>query len=114
MLQNLNILEIASAMARHAVQRHSVIAENIANSDTPGFKAKDLEPFSEAFARVQRSEAADFRVERITTGEPSPNGNTVSLEDQMARSAGALRDHETAMTIYSKAMTMLRTSIGRR
>jgi len=38
----------------------------------------------------------------------------VSLEDEMARSAGAVRDHETAIAIYSKAMTMLRTSLGRR
>ncbi len=90
------------------------ISENIANSDTPGFKAKDIEPFSDAFARAQRTGEVEFRVEPITTGAPSPNGNTVSLEDQMARSSGALRDHETAMAVYSKAMTMLRTSIGRR
>ena len=114
MLQNLNILEMASAMARHAVQRHSVIAENIANADTPGFKAKDLEAFSETYRRAGANSAADFRVERVATSEPSPNGNTVSLEDEMARSAGAVRDHETAIAIYSKAMTMLRTSLGGR
>lgn len=105
-------------MARHAAERHSVIAENIANADTPGYKAKDLESFSDAYARgAALSKPGEkpnaFRTETLaSTGAASPNGNTVSIEDQMFRSSAASRDHNTAMTIYSKALTMLRSSIG--
>ena len=119
MFNDLKILHTASAMARHAVERHTQIAENIANADTPGYKAKDLEAFSETYARSQRtafsSNANSFRAERIETpGAASPNGNTVSLEDQMSRSTAATRDHDTALTVYAKTLSMLRTSLGGR
>lgn len=120
MFNDLKILHTASLMARHAVQRHAQIAENIANADTPGYKAKDLEPFSQAYARserkaVENGAAAAFRAERVATpGAASPNGNTVSLEDQMSRSAATTRDHDTAITIYSKTLSMLRSSLGGR
>jgi flagellar basal-body rod protein FlgB len=120
MFNDLKILHTASLMARHAVQRHGQIAENIANADTPGYKAKDIEPFAETYARSQRmtaegARAQAFRAGRIeTTGVASPNGNTVSLEDQMSRSAATTRDHDTAITIYSKTLSMLRTSLGGR
>ena len=118
MFKEINILQTASLMARHAAERHSVIAENIANADTPGYKAKDLESFGEAFARgAAFTKAGDnkspFRTTTIAAkGAASPNGNTVSIEDQMFRSSVASRDHDTALTIYSKALTMLRTSLG--
>ena len=56
MFTDLKILHTASLLARHSVQRHSLVAENIANADTPGYKAKDLEPFAEAFAKSERAQ----------------------------------------------------------
>ncbi|GJL92631.1 FlgB family protein [Hyphococcus sp.] len=124
MFTDLKIMQTASALARHSVQRHAQIAENIANADTPGFKAKDLEPFSEAYARSQspvmdsqRSGLSQqmFHAETITMeGVASPDGNTVSLEDQMTRSTAAVRDHDTALTVYAKTLSMLRATLGRR
>ncbi len=124
MFTDLKILHTASALARHSVQRHGQIAENIANADTPGYKAKDLEPFSQAYAKSQRAmvdvhragfSGQAFRSEKIKIeGVASPNGNTVSLEDQMTRSTAAVRDHDTAMTVYAKTLSMLRATLGRR
>ena len=118
MFKNINILETASAMARHAAQRQSMVAENIANANTPGYKAKDLESFNEAFQRGAIDTNApqsqrNFREETLNAkGIVSPNGNTVSIEDQMWRSAEASRDHNAATTIYSKALAMLRASVS--
>ena len=120
MFTDLKILHTASALARHSVNRHAQIADNIANADTPGFKAKDLDPFSEAFtrsehARAMGSDKSGFRAEKIDiAGVASPNGNTVSLEDQMTRSTAAARDHDTALTVYSKTLSMLRATLGGR
>ncbi|WDI31555.1 FlgB family protein [Hyphococcus flavus] len=120
MFNDLKILHTASLLARHSVERHTQIAENIANADTPGYKAKDVEAFSEAFARNEQKIAngaasTAFRAERVEIpGISSPNGNTVSLEDQMSRSTAATRDHDTALTIYSKTLSMLRSGLGRR
>ena len=114
MIQNLDLFKIASSMARHSVERHSVIAENIANANTPGFKAQDIEPFQEAYRRASAAGQTDFRTEALKGVASKPDGNNVSLEDQMARSATAVRHHETAITIYSKAISMLRASLGGR
>ena len=123
MFDTINILKIASAMARHAGERHQVISQNIANSDTAGFKAKDLEPFAEAWQRLsqknhtsreQSSSLASLNYQKIIApGIASPNGNTVSLEDQMIRSVEAQADHQAATTIYKKSLDILRTSLGR-
>lgn len=124
MLDTINILKLASSMARHSADRHQLISQNIANADTSGFKAKDLEPFADAYQRLSQNDGQapaqsghtgqSWReTEIITQGTASPNGNTVSLEDQMIRSADALGAHEAATTIYKKSIDLLRTSLGR-
>ncbi len=124
MFTDLKILHTASLLARHSAQRHGQIAENIANADTPGYKAKDLEPFAEAFAKSERAQMdarspgfaeQAFQARKIDIGGvASPDGNTVSLEDQMPRSTAAVRDHGTALTVYSKALAMMRATLGQR
>lgn len=111
-----SIFSIAGALARHAAARQAVIAGNVANADTPGFRAKDLEPFAKVFdAAAAAGEGATFR-ERIveSLGSASPNGNTVSIEDQMMRAAEARRDHDLATTIYAKSLSMLKAALGGR
>ena len=119
MLKDPQILQIAGAVARHAAKRQSVIAENIANANTPGYKAKDIESFSTVYARnassALKSHAVDYRtIEAASPGSASPNGNTVSLEDQVWRAGEAARSHDVAVTLYSKAISLLRASLGGR
>ena len=118
MFKDLNVLQLAGAKARHAAARQGVIAENVANANTPGFKAKDIESFQDVFARDRTggaggiSSSTTYRIEESSApGAASPNGNTVSLEDQVWRSAEAARDHDTAVTIYSKAVSLLRAAL---
>lgn len=126
MMDNVSILKMASAMARHAADRHKVLSENIANADTANYKAKDLEPFADAYSRFSKKGAAtsenfnafakmgDWRVETVNMpGADSPNGNSVSIEDQMMRSIGAQQDHQAATLIYKKAIDIMRISLGR-
>jgi len=126
MADNINIMNMASAMARYAAQRHNILSENIANADTPNYKAKDLEPFAEAYTRLSQNGQSlsqqlnnangnsIWREETISApGISSPNGNTVSIEDQMMRSIEAQQDHMAATAIYKKAIGLLRTSLGR-
>lgn len=126
MFADVKLLNLASAMAQHAAKRHELIAENIANADTPGFRAKDLEPFAEAFSQAMSTASGEMNdassefaipawrsFEVSAPGLQSPNGNTVSLEDQMMRSVEAQQDHDAAMTIYKKTLDILRLSLGR-
>ena len=117
MFEGLEIFQLAGGVARHAASRQAVVAQNIANADTPGYRARDVADFQETW-RNMTSEARSGRGEMpmrvIDAGTPaSPNGNTVSLEFEMLRGIEAQRAHSRAMRVYGSAMTILRTSIGR-
>lgn len=128
MYESLDMFRTAIAMARHAGAGQAAVARNIANSDTPGFRAEQIVPFSEAYGsqtgghqRVTRAghmmRESTFPTQLVgqnpTSGEPAPNGNSVSIEDEMLNSVALTRDHTQALTIYRHTMTVLRASLGK-
>lgn len=118
MLSNIRLLDTMSAMAAHASQRHAVIAKNIANADTPNFKAQDIEPFSELFdaAARDRQNIKSLRagtVELDANDVASPNGNTVSLEQQMMLSTQTKGSHDMALAVYRKSLDMMKMALGK-
>lgn len=128
MFEKLDIFRMAQSMATHASARQSMIAGNIANADTPGYKTRDIASFADSFrnqaagtgpaaTRPTHLSHADtsHRFRPFTTEENmSPNGNSVSLEAEMMKSGEVRHQHETALAIYKSAMGILRTSLGRR
>ena len=46
--------------------------------------------------------------------EPSPNGNTVSIEYELVRQADAKRQFDLSLSVYQSGLSLLRTSLGRR
>lgn len=127
MSDQLEIMRMAQAMARHAASRQAVIARNIAHADTPGYQARDIGSFADIYSaaeprpmRATRSghlpvdAAMDFSASQSADRRNgSPNGNTVSLETEMMNSVDAQRQHGKALTIYSKSLEILRMSLGR-
>jgi flagellar basal-body rod protein FlgB len=115
MFDRLEIFNLASARAQHAAARQAVVAQNIANADTPGYRAQDVGDFVDTWRRLQSGGAESAMPLRvIDAGTPaSPNGNTVSLELEMLRGIEAQRAHSRALQVYGSAMSILRTSIGR-
>ncbi|MFQ6546813.1 FlgB family protein [Aestuariibius sp. 2305UL40-4] len=121
------MFRIAFDAARHAGQRQAVVARNVANADTPGYRSQDIEPFSlsatkDSFApkstrqgHLSATEPARlWSVSNVAEpGSMSPNGNDVSLETEMLRAIDADRQHNRALAVYRHAMTVLRTSLGR-
>ena len=122
---NLSILNLASALAAHASARQEVISENVAHADTPGYRARDIADFADildagpAFsARMTRPGHIPFGdprgfepLERAAFGAETPNGNSVSLEDQMLRGAAVRQEHDLAIGVYSKALDILRATV---
>jgi len=47
MFQNLDVFRTAMAMARHAGTQQAYSAQNIANADTPGYRARALPEFQD-------------------------------------------------------------------
>ena len=107
-----------SALARYSASRHALIADNIANADTPGFEAKDLQPFSEVYAKAKMNHVALETMQAETVlvpdnGLASPNGNTVSLEQQMMLSAENKVNYDMAMAVYKKTLEMMKTTVSK-
>lgn len=127
MFEKIEMMRMARAMGQHASQRQITVARNVANADTPGFKAEDLQPFADsyrdaAFAAMRTTNprhlaAPDWsptaRNIQTDTGM-SPNGNSVSLEDEMLKAAEVKRGHDLSLGVYTAALDLMRTSIGRR
>lgn len=126
---NLSVLRLASGLASYAMTRQTVIAENVANADTPGYRARDVDSFATAvegsdmpfIARRTRPEHIPFGTEAngfgvhdaSVVGAETPNGNTVSLEDQMMRAANVRESHEMALGVYAKSLEILRSALGK-
>lgn len=126
MYQSLDLFQTAGAMAHHAGRQQAVVARNIANADTPDYRAQHIAPFRDTYRAQAAPELRLSRPGHLNAGavtraaaiqtsasEPSPNGNTVSIEDEMLASVSASRDHNRALAIYRHGMTILRTTLGR-
>ncbi|WP_296418215.1 FlgB family protein [Pseudooctadecabacter sp.] len=127
MFENLKMFETSFAMARHAGARQAATAANMANADTPGYRARHIASFAESYSAHSASPmkmtraghlALDMSSARARTdagkGEPSPNGNSVSLEQEMINGVEIQREHNRALAIYKHSLDVMRLSIGRR
>jgi flagellar basal-body rod protein FlgB len=106
-------------------QRQQVLSQNIANADTPGWRTHDLKPFAEhlsrssgvAPARTDPGHLAPTRNPaqqgRALTGERSPDGNSVSLDVELAKVADTESAHSLVTGLYQKYLAMFRTAAGR-
>ena len=127
MFKSLEVFKISHAMASHAARQQVVVARNIANADTPGYAALALPEFQDIVGRHQSSarmhttrpghfggtlEAASMRPEGAKD-HASPNGNSVSLEEEMMKAVNVKRQHDRALAIYKSSLKVLRTSLGR-
>ncbi len=127
MFNDLNVFKTAYAMATHAGQRQAIVARNMANADTPGYKPRDIEAFQTAFENTSREVAmtatrtghlnGDARAqpwaEFTVAASSDPNGNGVSLEEEMLKAVEVKRQHDRALAIYKSSIGVLRTSLGR-
>lgn len=127
MFDRIETLRMAGSLTAHAEARQRLIAQNVANADTPGFRSHDLAAFADGYRTGPgtglrathpnhiastgwggRGQAVD------TDAEPAPNGNTVSVEEEMIRSAQAKKQFDLSLAVTRSALSMIRTSLGRR
>lgn len=128
MLEKLETIRMSRAMSAHAAERAKLVAGNVANADTPGYLTRDLSPFAESYRSASAPPMRATRPGHLEgtgaggtdahmieeRGGQSPNGNSVSLEDEMVRTAEVKRQHDMSLAIYKSSLTMLRSALGRR
>ena len=129
MFDKLEILTLSADVTRHAAARQSLVARNIANANTPGYRPFDIAAFQPARSETASNFATALRntrpghlaTQHVAGLEPreqvdsaKPNGNGVSLEGEMVKAAEIRNRHQLAVTVYGTAMDILRGSLGRR
>ncbi|GAA0771121.1 flagellar basal body rod protein FlgB [Roseibium denhamense] len=105
--------------------RQAAIAENIANSNTPAFRAKDVEPFVSVISKTnlamtathgshlgQQTEVArQSEVEKSDSWTVTHSGNSVSLEQELVKSGEVARDHALNASIIKSFHKMYLASV---
>lgn len=124
MFQNLDIFQMSSDFARHAAKRHMLVAKNIANADTPGYRAQDIAPFSVSHTGSAPQTLRQTRAVHMLPSasvdhtiverdfNAAKNGNSVTLETEMVHATEARRAHSRAITIYRSALSQIRGVIS--
>ena len=93
--------------------RQATIAENIANANTPGFKARDLEPFTSVISKTHLAMTATHGghmgqamevsrpsdVEKSDSWTVTHSGNSVSVEQELVKAGEVARDHSLNASI---------------
>jgi flagellar basal-body rod protein FlgB len=109
-------------------ERQRVLAENVANADTPNYRARDLAPpdfqhemaATLALARTEpghvvnaASAGSPFADESGQRYEVRPRGNSVTHEDEMLKLAGNQMDYDAVTSLYTHSLALIKTAIGR-
>lgn len=108
--------------------RQKLLSENVANADTPGYVPLDLKQL-EAGPRMNKVAAvatlttnqahivsalagtSDFEVDETAGWETTPSENAVVLEEQMIKVTENQMDYQTATSLYSRGLSLLRTAV---
>ncbi|GGZ33693.1 MULTISPECIES: flagellar basal body rod protein FlgB [Asticcacaulis] len=113
-------------------QRQKVVAQNVANASTPGFKPRDLRP--QDFAAAMKGQASgELKMAATRAGHIAPagglanaakavvapdsettlDGNSVVVEEQMLKMAESRMQYDAAIGFYQKSLAMLRLASTR-
>ena len=95
-------------------ERTGVIANNLANANTPGFTPERVEfetRLREALERGDSLDAIEPELVKDTSLPANPDGNSVSLEDEMGAMLENRMKYETYATILEAQFEQIRTSV---
>lgn len=131
--QDIAIFRAIGAKLDYLSQRHKVIAENIANADTPKYRPQDLRPVdfgamvrgiagdsaeiapaitSKAHIGAQATPPSIREGSQKTVYEVAPAGNAVIIEEQLLSAGRNVMDYNLMLNLYQKQIGMMKTALG--
>lgn len=93
------------------LERTELLTANLANVDTPNFKAKDIDFAAEMQRANQTNSRADLEVKYRVPMQPTQDGNTVELDTEQARFSQNSMDYQSSLTFLNLQLSGLRTAI---
>ena len=132
------IFNVMKAKLGYMSERQAVLAQNVANADTPRYRARDVtapdfktiaKTYSSASGKLVpklsllRTDAQHIQpqpklsspyqsFERPMTDELNPNGNNVVIEEEMAKVAENQAEYQKVLTLYGKTISLFKIAIG--
>lgn len=133
-ITDIPILSMLRTRLEWAQERQRVLAENVANSDTANYRARDLAPpkfeatplapTAVSTVSLSRTEGGhitglglsgtQFRTETKGTYDVRPTGNAVNIEDEMMKVAANQMDYQAATALYTRSLGLIKTALGKR
>lgn len=131
--QNIPLFQAMNAKLNYLDMRQNVLSQNIANADTPKYKARDLTKIDFGTVLHDLVEAKNIRMETTHPGhmpqpnaveqarnmkqkityEVSPDKNAIVLEEQMVKATQVNMDYNLLTNLMRKQSGMIRTALGR-
>jgi len=131
-ISEIPILSMLRTRMQWHQERQRLLAENVANANTPRFRPHDLAPLQldkpqpQTPSPVTLARTSDAHLVGALTGAPQfapnnkegpfelrPMGNGVTVEDQMLKVAANQMDYQTASALYVRSLALIKTAIGR-
>jgi flagellar basal-body rod protein FlgB len=123
-LEPVHLFNLASRKSQWLSVRQSAIAENIANVDTPRFKARDVQPFHDVMDKTRLAMTATQSGHLDPTRSPRPDklkpadtwkttvsGNSVSTEQELMKAGEVSRDFALTTSIVKSFHRMILSSL---
>ena len=131
-IKNIALFQAMGAKMNYLDKRQGVLAQNIANADTPEYRARDLTKVDFGEILTQVSGSNKMRVDRTQEGHMTPGGalnqerlrksrmtyevapgdNAVIIEEQMVKSSRNTMDYNLMTNLMRKNVGMIRTALG--
>jgi flagellar basal-body rod protein FlgB len=120
----IELFDLAERRMAWLDRRAAVLAENVANADTPGWQSRDLKPFSVALGQagvtLLRTDSmhlagttADDPAVRVLAGERAPDGNSVRLDVELSKVADTESAQMLVGTLWKSYLGLFRTALGK-
>lgn len=133
MLDNIGLFKGMTGKMNWLSQRQTIISQNVANADTPGYMPRDLRKvdfgvvMKESAGRPSMNPAvtdgahinkeggkAARSEEQRTVYEVAPDGgNAVIIEEQLFKSQETATDYSLMTSLYRKNVNMMKIAIGK-
>ena len=133
-ITDIPILSMLRTRLQWSQERQRVLAENVANADTPSYRSRDLAPLkftaptevtappltTVSLTRTENGHIAGigqsdspFSTKNDGDYEVRPTGNAVNLEQEMMKVAANQMDYQAVTALYTRSLSLIKTALGK-
>ncbi|PWL17324.1 flagellar basal body rod protein FlgB [Falsochrobactrum shanghaiense] len=120
-MSSIHLFDLAARQAQWLSVRQATVAGNVANANTPDFRARDVQPFADVLDKTQLTMAATnpqhleaeangiagVRMRPEDISEQTHSGNTVDVEQEMMKAGEIAREYSLNTSIIKSFHRMM-------